>query len=54
MQPSWCDELDDPTCVCVAYQNCDAGYPVTSCEYDNGHMFAPNSGQTIWDFFSQF
>jgi len=56
MPMSWCDGLNSNNlpCVCVQYQNCDAGYPVTSCEYEAGHQFAPNSGQTIWDFFSQF
>lgn len=56
VSPSWCDELSSNylPCSCVEYQGCDAGYPVVSCEYKNGHMFAPNSGQVIWDFFSQF
>jgi len=56
MSTSWCDGLNpnNQPCVCVEYQNCDEGYPVISCEYEAGHTFAPNSGQTIWDFFSQF
>jgi hypothetical protein len=56
MLPSWCDGLSDnyQPCACVEYQGCDAGYPVVSCEYENGHMFAPNSGETIWNFFAQF
>jgi len=56
LQPSWCDGLDadNQPCTCVEYQGCTAGYPVIECEYNAGHVFAPNSGQTLWDFFSQF
>jgi poly(3-hydroxybutyrate) depolymerase len=56
MPMSWCDGLDTNNlpCVCVNYQNCDQTYPVISCEYEAGHTFAPNSGDTIWEFFSQF
>jgi len=55
-QPSWCDGLDanaEP-CGCVEYPGCKQGYPVIACEYNAGHQFAPNAGQTLWDFFSQF
>ena len=56
MSMSWCDGLNSQNlpCVCTESQNCDAGYPVISCEYKAGHTFAPSSGETIWDFFSQF
>ncbi len=56
VQPSWCDGLasDYLPCTCVEYQDCDAGYPVIECEYAGGHMFAPSSGETLWNFFSQF
>jgi poly(3-hydroxybutyrate) depolymerase len=56
LQESWCDGLDadDLPCTCWEYPSCGDGYPVTECEYNAGHQFAPNSGQTIWDFFSQF
>lgn len=56
MSTSWCDGLssNNQPCSCVEYQNCLDGYPVVSCEYEAGHTFAPNSGDTIWDFFSQF
>jgi poly(3-hydroxybutyrate) depolymerase len=56
MSMSWCDGLNsnNQPCVCVNHQNCDAGYPVISCEYQAGHTFAPNSGDTIWEFFSHF
>jgi hypothetical protein len=30
------------------------GYPVTWCEYNADHQAAPNSGPTLWSFFSQF
>jgi poly(3-hydroxybutyrate) depolymerase len=54
--PSWCDGLATTyqPCSCVEYQGCDAGYPVIECEYLAGHQFAPDSGATLWDFFSQF
>jgi len=54
--PSWCDGLASQylPCTCVTYQGCAAGYPVTWCEYTAGHMPAPNSGPTLWSFFTQF
>jgi polyhydroxybutyrate depolymerase len=56
VQPSWCDGLssDYQPCTCVEYQGCSAGYPVIECEYKGGHMFAPDAGAAMWDFFSQF
>ena len=55
-QPSWCDGLSasNMPCTCVSYQGCAAGYPVTWCEFNGAHTPAPNSGATIWNFFSQF
>jgi len=58
-QPSdsdWCSIAGDQfqPCECTTYEGCTAGYPVTWCEYNGDHMVAPNSGQTIWDFFAQF
>jgi poly(3-hydroxybutyrate) depolymerase len=54
--PSWCDGLASnyQPCTCVDYQGCMAGYPVTWCEYNADHQAAPNSGPTLWTFFSQF
>jgi polyhydroxybutyrate depolymerase len=54
--PSWCDGLASnyQPCMCVTYQGCAAGYPVTWCEYNADHQAAPNSGPTLWSFFSQF
>jgi len=54
--PSWCDGLASQylPCSCVTYQGCAAGYPVTWCEYKAGHMAAPSSATTLWNFFSQF
>jgi polyhydroxybutyrate depolymerase len=54
--PSWCDGLASnyQPCTCVDYQGCMAGYPVTWCEYNADHQAAPNSGPTLWSFFSQF
>lgn len=56
LQPSWCDGLDgsNEPCSCVEYPGCKEGYPVIACEYEAGHQFAPNAGQTLWEFFSQF
>jgi polyhydroxybutyrate depolymerase len=56
LQASWCDGLgaEDQPCSCVEYPGCKAGYPVIACEYEAGHQFAPNAGQTLWEFFSQF
>jgi polyhydroxybutyrate depolymerase len=55
-QPTWCDVAGQnyQPCTCVSYQGCMDGYPVTWCEYKGQHMIAPNSGATIWNFFSQF
>jgi hypothetical protein len=39
---------------CVTYQGCDAGFPVTWCEFSGGHTIWPPSTQAIWAFFSQF
>jgi polyhydroxybutyrate depolymerase len=39
---------------CVAYEGCDAGYPVLWCEFDGGHTVPSFSGDEIWAFFSQF
>jgi poly(3-hydroxybutyrate) depolymerase len=39
---------------CVAYQGCDAGYPVTWCEFNGVHEPPSFSGEAIWAFLSQF
>ena len=39
---------------CVNYQGCDAGKPVSWCEFDGVHQPPPYSGSAIWRFFSQF
>jgi len=54
--PSWCDGLASnyQPCTCVDYQGCMPGYPVTWCEYNADHQAAPNSGPTLWKFFTQF
>jgi polyhydroxybutyrate depolymerase len=53
---NWCELAggNNQPCECTTYEGCDEGYPVTWCEFKNGHTPAPNSAQTIWDFFSQF
>jgi poly(3-hydroxybutyrate) depolymerase len=43
----------DPS-PCVSYEGCDAGYPVTWCEFDGGHTPPDFAAEAIWDFFSQF
>jgi polyhydroxybutyrate depolymerase len=39
---------------CVAYQGCDAGYPVVWCTHDGGHTVPSFSGEAISTFFNQF
>ena len=39
---------------CVAYQGCDAGYPVTWCEFSGGHMPWNMAPDPVWAFFNQF
>jgi poly(3-hydroxybutyrate) depolymerase len=53
---TWCDSAgaNYQPCSCVSYQGCQDGYPVTWCEFKGMHMPAPNSGPTLWTFFSQF
>lgn len=58
-QPSdsaWCEGAGSQyqPCECTTYEGCAEGYPVTWCEFTGDHMVAPNSAQTIWDFFAQF
>jgi poly(3-hydroxybutyrate) depolymerase len=56
MTPSWCDGVaaQFQPCTCWQYDNCTTGYPTIECEYLAGHQFAPSSGTTLWNFFSQF
>jgi len=51
-----CDAATTPVepSPCVSYQGCDAGYPLVWCEFSGGHALPSNSGQSIWNFFSQF
>ncbi|MEO8183623.1 MAG: Ricin and poly(3-hydroxybutyrate) depolymerase fusion [Deltaproteobacteria bacterium] len=39
---------------CLNYQGCSEGHSLTWCEFNGGHMPAPQSAQRIWDFFSAF
>jgi len=51
-----CQSTTKPTdpSPCVTFDGCDAGYPVTWCEFSGGHQ-PPKFGPTaIWSFFSQF
>ncbi|HEX4337215.1 MAG TPA: PHB depolymerase family esterase [Polyangiaceae bacterium] len=43
----------DPS-PCVSYQGCDAGNPVTWCEFMGGHTIPPFAAGAIWKFFAQF
>jgi polyhydroxybutyrate depolymerase len=43
-----------PTEYCVAYSDCDLGYPVHWCVHSGGHTIPDFSAQAIWDFFAQF
>jgi poly(3-hydroxybutyrate) depolymerase len=55
-ESDWCELAGDnfQPCSCTTYEGCEDGYPVTWCEYSGNHMVAPNSGETIWNFFAQF
>lgn len=55
-ETTWCDGAGSTyqPCECVSFQGCDAGFPVTWCQYNGSHMVAPNSAATIWSFFMQF
>jgi poly(3-hydroxybutyrate) depolymerase len=39
---------------CVAYQGCDAGFPVHWCVFPGGHQQPSFGSAAIWNFFSQF
>lgn len=39
---------------CLSFQGCSEGHPVTWCEFNGGHMPAPQSAPRIWSFFTQF
>ena len=43
----------DPS-PCVSYQGCDAGFPVTWCEFDGGHAMPSFGSNAITAFFKQF
>jgi poly(3-hydroxybutyrate) depolymerase len=49
-----CASTTTPAGSCVAYDGCDAGYPVVWCQFSGGHQQPRNSAQDIWAFFSQF
>lgn len=51
-----CDSASLPTERegCLAYENCDTGYPVTWCTFDGAHEPPPYAGSAIWSFFKQF
>jgi len=40
--------------TCVAYEGCDAGYPVHWCEFDGNHSIPNFAAEGMWSFFSQF
>jgi poly(3-hydroxybutyrate) depolymerase len=56
VQTNHCQTTTTPTppANCVAYQGCDAGYPVTWCEFDGGHTVPSFASEGIWNFLSQF
>jgi polyhydroxybutyrate depolymerase len=43
----------DPS-PCVAYQGCDAGYPVIWCEHTGGHTVPSFAPPAVATFFQQF
>ncbi|KYF79897.1 Ricin and poly(3-hydroxybutyrate) depolymerase fusion [Sorangium cellulosum] len=56
LERNHCDQQTTPVSPspCVSYEGCDAGYPVVWCEFSGGHAPQNNSGESIWNFFSQF
>jgi polyhydroxybutyrate depolymerase len=54
VEANHCSSSSTTVGSCVAYEGCDAGYPVHWCQFAGGHTrpsFAPDA---IWEFFSQF
>ena len=51
-----CQSTNKPigTDGCLAYDGCDAGHPVTFCEFAGGHTVPSFASASIWEFFSQF
>ncbi len=49
-----CGATTSPMGDCVAYEGCDAGYPVHWCEYSGGHTQPRFGPDAIWAFFEQF
>ncbi|HET9934212.1 MAG TPA: Ricin and poly(3-hydroxybutyrate) depolymerase fusion [Polyangiaceae bacterium] len=39
---------------CVAYQGCQADYPITLCQFSGGHNVPSFAAEGIWNFFKQF
>jgi poly(3-hydroxybutyrate) depolymerase len=56
LETNGCDAASTPVSPspCVAYSGCDAGYPVTWCEFAGEHTVPSFASAAIWDFFSQF
>jgi poly(3-hydroxybutyrate) depolymerase len=56
LETNGCDAASMPVepSPCVAYAGCDAGYPVSWCEFAGDHTVPDFASQAIWDFFSQF
>jgi polyhydroxybutyrate depolymerase len=42
----------DPATGCIAYSGCDAGHPVTWCEFTGGHTIPSFASEAIWNFFA--
>jgi poly(3-hydroxybutyrate) depolymerase len=47
-------EAAAPANGCIEFEGCSEGHSVTWCEFNGGHMPAPQAAPRIWDFFSQF
>jgi poly(3-hydroxybutyrate) depolymerase len=43
-----------PPASCVAYDGCDAGYPVTWCPHPDAHIVPSFTGEGVAGFFNQF
>jgi poly(3-hydroxybutyrate) depolymerase len=51
-----CENMTTPVTPspCVTYQGCDAGFPVTWCQFDGTHLVPSFAADGVWAFFAQF
>jgi hypothetical protein len=56
LERNGCSDQTTPTdpSPCVTYQGCQAGYPVTWCEFPGDHFTPDFAPEAVWSFFAQF